>query len=288
MNTKLTALGIGICLLGSMLGCGSDKPKASETEKKITVFAAASLTESLKEIGDKYMAENKNVKILIDNTKNEINKLLENRGRIDDTKKEKEESYRKELENYKTEVWKIKTEYSGKDSILDFCFDGLKGSKDTLFKHLIDVKIDDDESICSVEELIKEASILRGTLEKQESINEINSDLANIEVEPIFAKIIVGKKDSSVADFIDRLQNSSWIEEGLSYVHFDDEKAQCPFCQQKTITKEIFKQINDFFDESYKKDKNTLKELLKQYKSEIKRIRDEIVLIKNNNFKHIE
>ena len=64
MNTKLTALGIGICLLGSMLGCGSDKPKASETEKRITVFAAASLTESLKEIGDKYMAENKNVKIV--------------------------------------------------------------------------------------------------------------------------------------------------------------------------------------------------------------------------------
>lgn len=64
MKVKLVALGVGFCLLGIMLGCGNDKPQAKNDVQKITVFAAASMTESLKELGDKYMVENKNVKIV--------------------------------------------------------------------------------------------------------------------------------------------------------------------------------------------------------------------------------
>lgn len=64
MKMKLSAFGMGICLLSIMLGCGNAKPKANNNVSQITVFAASSLTEALQEIGNQYMVENKNVKIV--------------------------------------------------------------------------------------------------------------------------------------------------------------------------------------------------------------------------------
>lgn len=61
---KLSTLGMGICLLSIMLGCGNAKPKANNNVSQITIFAASSLTEALQEIGNLYMVENKNVKIV--------------------------------------------------------------------------------------------------------------------------------------------------------------------------------------------------------------------------------
>lgn len=51
-----------LCLLA---GCGSsnDSPDQSTEPTELTVFAAASMQETLTELGDKYMAANENVKI---------------------------------------------------------------------------------------------------------------------------------------------------------------------------------------------------------------------------------
>ncbi|MDO4178434.1 MAG: molybdate ABC transporter substrate-binding protein [Phascolarctobacterium sp.] len=64
MNKKTLALGLSCLVLFVLTGCGGDKQKANKEPQKLTVFAAASMTETLKELGDKYMAENKNVKIV--------------------------------------------------------------------------------------------------------------------------------------------------------------------------------------------------------------------------------
>lgn len=64
MKKIVSLLGVGICLCGIMLGCGNSKAKVDDKQKELVVFAAASMSETLKELGDKYMAGNKAVKIV--------------------------------------------------------------------------------------------------------------------------------------------------------------------------------------------------------------------------------
>lgn len=59
MKKKLAILLMMIFLLGLVAGCG-----AKEEPSELTVFAAASMTETLTELGEVYMAQNPDVKIL--------------------------------------------------------------------------------------------------------------------------------------------------------------------------------------------------------------------------------
>ncbi len=56
---KATALVLGIALLISLCGCGRTEDKTT-----LTVFAAASLQETLTEIGNRYMAQNEGVEVV--------------------------------------------------------------------------------------------------------------------------------------------------------------------------------------------------------------------------------
>ena len=61
---KLMAAVLALVMALSLVACGSkDNDKKDDQAVELTVFAAASLTESLTAIGNKYMAENENVKI---------------------------------------------------------------------------------------------------------------------------------------------------------------------------------------------------------------------------------
>lgn len=65
---KLIALLLALVLVLTMVACGEKQPtndNQNDTPEtvELTVFAAASLTESLTAVGEKYMAENQNVKI---------------------------------------------------------------------------------------------------------------------------------------------------------------------------------------------------------------------------------
>ena len=64
---KLVSLLLALVMALSLVACGNDaKPDSSADGDQITltVFAAASLTESLNAIGEKYMADNQNVKLV--------------------------------------------------------------------------------------------------------------------------------------------------------------------------------------------------------------------------------
>ena len=60
---KLISLLLALVMALSLVACGSKDGKKNDESVELAVFAAASLTESLTAIGDKYMAENKNVRI---------------------------------------------------------------------------------------------------------------------------------------------------------------------------------------------------------------------------------
>ena len=59
----ITTMGIGLLLGSSLLGCSS-KAKMKEEKVELTVFAAASMKETLTELGTMYMEEHENISII--------------------------------------------------------------------------------------------------------------------------------------------------------------------------------------------------------------------------------
>lgn len=85
--------------------------------------------------------------------------------------------------------------------------------------------------------------------------------ILEIETNETWKKIIVGKADVDIAKLIQRLNINDWVNQGKEYI----EDTTCPFCQQKTITDDFKKQIENFFDETYLNDIKQLKELKQEY-----------------------
>ena len=221
---------------------------------------------------------------VIDATSAEVKKLTEQKRKIEDKKTEDEQKHLGEIEEYKKQVWKIKTEYTGGDRVLEFCLDGLKGNKDTLFKYIISLEKPEGELNYSVDDLKKEAQQLQGEAQSRELLSKILVNVGDIGQSELLSKVIVGNKNSSVASLIETLGNSDWVNTGIKYVHIDGEKGVCPFCQQKTITENFLEQINDYFDESYNRDKSQIEQMISRYDAEIKKATDFFNAIKDDSF----
>lgn len=221
---------------------------------------------------------------VIDTTSTEVKKLTEQKRKIEEKKTKNEQKHLGEIEEYKKQVWKIKTEYTGGDRVLEFCLDGLKGNKDTLFKHIISLEKPEGELDYSVDDLKKEAQQLQGEAQSRQPLSKVLINVEDIEQSELLSKVIVGNKNSSVASWIETLGNSDWVNTGIKYVHIDGEKGVCPFCQQKTITQKFLEQINAYFDESYNRDKSQIEQMISRYDAEIKKTTDFFNAIKDDSF----
>lgn len=221
---------------------------------------------------------------VIDTTSAEVKKLTEQKRKIEEKKTKNEQKHLGEIEEYKKQVWKIKTEYTGGDRVLEFCLDGLKGNKDTLFKHIISLEKPEGELGYSVDDLKKEAQQLQGEAQSRQLLSKVLINVEDIEQSELLSKVIVGNKNSSVASLIETLGNSDWVNTGIKYVHIDGEKGVCPFCQQKTITQNFLEQINAYFDESYHRDKSQIEQMISRYDAEIKKATDFFNAIKDDSF----
>ncbi|MBC6413959.1 MAG: AAA family ATPase [Chromatiales bacterium] len=204
---------------------------------------------------------------------------------IEKAKKEKEElqkrlsnqeALKKDLEteeaNFKVaardKIWEIITNYSGKDRPLDFCVAGFKGDKKKLFKHIINISKPETKPSKTVEDLEKEAQ----ALQDGQTIKPLNSmepkDFAAIERNTIFQEPITGNQDSQIKELITQLNNSDWVRQGVCYINEPDditENEQCPFCQEKTISKELANEIKNYFDETYEQQLKNLRQLRERY-----------------------
>lgn len=227
---------------------------------------------------------NANAQKVIDIASAKVKKLTEQKRKIEEEKTKNEQKYLGEIEEYKKQVWKIKTEYTGGDRVLEFCLDGLKGNKDTLFKHIISLEKPEGELDYSVDDLKKAAQQLQGEAQSRQLLSKVLINVGDIEQSELLSKVIVGNKNSSVASLIETLGNSDWVNTGIKYVHIDGEKGVCPFCQQKTITQNFLEQINAYFDESYNRDKSQIEQMISRYDAEIKKATDFFNAIKDDSF----
>ena len=219
--------------------------------------------------------ENKDAKKKIINAQNEIEKF-EN-IKVNEIRKQKkilnEQNYM--IEKAEEKVWETKKDFTGGDRILEFCLEGLKGSKEKLFQHMISLPKPKKKPLKTSEILKKETEALQGKEAKKHSLIPI-MEFRGIEIEsdPIFKLEIIGNTNSTVAELIQKLNNSDWVKKGLGYlpVLIGDDGAQCPFCQKNTITNSVVSNIKDFFDETYEKNVNALKKLYDDYQRSIYQI----------------
>lgn len=213
--------------------------------------------------------ENKAAKTIIENAAKTVRTLLEEQKKQLEQEEISHTNYSKEMEDYQKEIWKIKTEYTGGDRVLEYCLDRLKGNKQVLFDHIVSMDLPEQKPVYTVDDLKREAMTLQGDAKKEEMLSSISFMLSELEKSPLLSKAIVGKEDSTVSEIIDKLKNSDWVNNGLQYVRMDEEPATCPFCQQPTLTKALLKQLEEYFDESYMRDKEQLRDLKKQYDARV-------------------
>jgi len=213
--------------------------------------------------------ENKSILQQIQQETNKLGKLGKDKESIDDKLSVLQKRLAKEKERGVTSVWKIKTNYSGGDRVLEYCLEGLK-IKEKLFSHINKIELPKNKPEDTIEKLKAEVSSIDG--ENANRLNRLGEFVftgSAVEVDTLFRKIIVGSQEGSVAEFINNLGNIDWVKNGLEYVsaQVSGTVAECPFCQEKTITQDLLSSIKDVFDLSYENDIEALKKLQESYKT---------------------
>lgn len=116
--------------------------------------------------------ENKDAVEAIDAAKSSLIKLSEEKTKITNDKVACESKYQKQIQDFQKEVWKIKTEYTGGDRVLEYCLEGLKGNKETPFNHLLEIPLPEQKLEYTVENLKQEISELQESGEKEKYIQK--------------------------------------------------------------------------------------------------------------------
>lgn len=231
--------------------------------------------------------KNKEAVTKIANAQKEIAKLETEKATKNQELETEKSAINQKQEAAKGAVWKIKTDYSGGDRVLEFCLDNLKGSKDSLFNHIVALNKPTAKPIKSIDDLKSDLQSISGdNAQKYSILPQITFASQNIETEILFSKQIVGNENSTVSQLIKELGNSDWVKMGLQYLPKEQtqENATCPFCQEKTISNNLVESIKSYFDASYEADINALKSFLNKYSQAIQNIPSKSVFEANPKF----
>lgn len=176
----------------------------------------------------------------------------------------------KQLAEHST--WKIKTSYTGGDRVLEYCLEGLKAKKESLFSHLLTTAKPPAKPAHDIQKLKTEAQALSATdAAFATRITPVSFDATAVETDAIFATPIIGSQHTAVSGLIKKLGNSDWVRDGLRYIEStspnESNAAQCPFCQDNTITEGLVQHIREFFDESYEANIAAVKKHASTYKA---------------------
>ena len=198
--------------------------------------------------------ENKEAKDNIENAQNEIEKLklVLNNGNqtwLNIDLKNKGDEITKLEEKYKELFWKIKEKYD--TPAFSFCLEWYKSDKTKLRDNLLSKEY--VENVKELDSLEKESlQVLDDNAEKidENLVSKIDFDFWNIETDEIFTTAIVWSKDSEISKFIEQFDNADWTKKWLDKYTTEpnwDENETCPFCHEKTISKELYNTIKDYW-----------------------------------------
>ena len=175
----------------------------------------------------------------------------------------------KRKDNAQNKTWEIKSSCTGGDRVLEYCLSGLNFKK-LLFNHLLGVAKPSQKPDETINQIKKEVESIKGeSAQKYDFLPTINFTAQDIESNQLFQTAIIGNENSAVAGLIKKLKNSDWVKKGLDYIPDEVENEVCPFCQERTITKVLFENIKNYFNETYENEIRELKKLLSDYETAI-------------------
>jgi wobble nucleotide-excising tRNase len=141
---------------------------------------------------------------------------------------------------------------------------GFHGSKQKFMEKCIDVHSAGNGMDCPrLDEIQSLYDTMYGNGEEHPLYAMLDIDqLDEIEKCDLLGKIIMGSSDTPIGKFIQRLDNSDWVKDGIN--HMNGAAGKCPFCQQ-TISEGIKRDIESFFDAAYKEDCKRLSQFQSGY-----------------------
>lgn len=175
---------------------------------------------------------------------------------------------------FKEKCWTQKVKH---DSKLQGGFEGVRNSSEK-FKDRVLENSKSAATLLPLDELTKKAATVFGQTPVAEPlVRTIDTEqLLAHESNPILKKKVIGKSDVDIAAMINKLGNSDWVKEGRGY--FDENGNVCPFCQQTTEAS-FAQSLNEYFDETFLKDTQSINELAINYKTDSERLQQQLSLI---------
>ena len=180
---------------------------------------------------------------------------------------QKKEEEIKHSNDFRDKIWNVILKQNEND--FQEAFSRYRGNKEKFKEQVISRYKVNHTSSETKENLISRAKTLLAN--KPEccdlfsfSIENLINEITIIENDTIWSKVVVGNKDIPIAKLIDLLNNADWVNSGRYFIKGDE---ICPFCQQKTITADLAKQLDDFFSGEYEKDIAYIKIQIGKYKT---------------------
>jgi wobble nucleotide-excising tRNase len=194
----------------------------------------------------------------------EIIELEKQRTQKQTLKSHHEKKKKTHVKAIRDECFKTKREHDKQD--LDHCLTNFKSSAAVFYDELLKTDLIEKPEYTFESLAIESKELNNKNVVPKSMISTVVLDLASSESNTILSEVIVGSSDSYLAELVDKLQNSTWLDNGRVYINNDERK--CPFCQQP-IDDDLIENINNLFDVSYEEKKEELKTLENKYKQAI-------------------
>lgn len=206
--------------------------------------------------------DTKDAKEFIEKKKAELDQLNQNINGSLKRIKELEGDIETETDIFEKQTWVVKKKY---EVPFREAYEGFMGSMKSFSKKCLDEK-ENASNLIDFEKLVERKGVLfdKGSVRYDQVSTIPISTIENLEKENILSTPVIGKEDAQIGELINKLQNSDWVNNGRKYLV--DSNLKCPFCQQP-ITDDIKQNIEEFFDESYKKQCNLIKQFKTDYES---------------------
>lgn len=180
--------------------------------------------------------------------------------------------------------WKRKTAH---DSAFSAAFEGVRGSKENFKDKVLAQQKSNTSDLVTLAGLKERAETIYGLQPTMEGSAPLvaGDRLFELEGAEILAKKVLGKQDVDIAAMINRLGNSDWVKQGLSYYFVND--AHCPFCQQKVLAN-FEKSVEEYFDESFSHDTAEIAKLLSDYADQALHLQNQLQVVAESACKYLD
>ena len=227
--------------------------------------------------------DTKDAKEFIEKKKAELDQLNQNINGNEENIRKQEGYIQTETDIFEKQTWVVKKKY---EEPFREAYEGFMGSMKSFSKKCLDEK-ENASNLIDFETLVERKGVLfdKGSVRYDQVSTIPISTIENLEKANVLSTPVIGKEDAQIGELINKLQNSDWVNNGRKYLV--DSNLKCPFCQQP-ITDDIKQNIEEFFDESYKKQCNLIKQFKTDYESCITSIMAALESLRQKEIKIID